>query len=119
MKKLVLIMVLIASSLIVGAANDKENESVNKKNAKVNTTQTVSGQIVDKKTGEPLAGVKVTVIGSKQEVYTDFDGRFSLEASSSRACNLKTDYLSYKTSVHQNLVFKNIGELKISLSTVE
>ena len=39
----------------------------------------LSGTVLDSKTGEPLIGVKVTHIPSGKEVLTDFDGQFRFE----------------------------------------
>jgi len=40
---------------------------------------TISGRVVDSRTGEPLAGVEIVTQGSRDVLVTDADGRFSLE----------------------------------------
>lgn len=40
---------------------------------------TFEGIVTDKTTGEALAGAKVTVVETGKVVYTDFDGKFTLE----------------------------------------
>mgnify|MGYP001545120098 CR=1 FL=1 len=47
------------------------------------TSRMVSGKIVDKQTGETLAGVKVQIKGTNTFCYSDMDGAFSLSAPTS------------------------------------
>ncbi|HET9055869.1 MAG TPA: TonB-dependent receptor [Chitinophagaceae bacterium] len=46
-------------------------------------TKTVTGKVTNNKTGEALAGVSVTVKGTKKGTTTIFDGSFKLEVSAS------------------------------------
>ena len=46
-------------------------------------TRSVSG-IVSDSSGEPLTGVTVVVKGTTSGVQTDFDGKFTIEASSTQ-----------------------------------
>ena len=81
-KTLVLIFLGVCTSLTLLAF-------VNQRNGKSATTATttVCGQVVDKLTGEPLAGVCVTSSGSNA-VYTDFDGNFTIEQPVGNSLNV-------------------------------
>jgi len=57
-------------------------------------TRIVSGLVSDG-AGEPMAGVAVTVKGTKSGTLTDFDGKFSIEASTSQT--LVFSYLGMET----------------------
>lgn len=57
-------------------------------------TRIVSGLVSDG-AGEPMAGVAVTVKGTKSGTLTDFDGKFSIEASASQT--LVFSYLGMET----------------------
>jgi TonB-linked SusC/RagA family outer membrane protein len=57
-------------------------------------TRTVSGVVSDG-TGEPVAGAAVMVKGTKTGTLTDFDGKYSIQASNTQT--LVFSYLSMKT----------------------
>ena len=59
----------------------------------------ISGVVVDKITGEPLAGVEVKMIGSNEKVFTDFDGNFQFTNLPQGAYAIKIDYISYENVV--------------------
>lgn len=54
--------------------------------------QTVKGKVVDK-SGEPLIGVTVQVVGQQGGAVTDLDGNFSINAS--KGATLKFSYIGY------------------------
>ena len=58
-------------------------------------SQDVSGEVTD--SSGPLPGATVLVKGTKQAVQTDFDGKYSIKASSSQV--LVFSYIGYKTTV--------------------
>lgn len=57
------------------------------------TTLSVQGKVIDKNTGEALAGVSVIVSG--QEVFTDFDGNFNISISMDES--VEVSFISYKS----------------------
>lgn len=57
------------------------------------TTLSVQGKVIDKNTGEALAGVSVIVSG--QEVFTDFDGNFNISISLDES--VEVSFISYKS----------------------
>ncbi len=92
MKSLIFTVVLIISLGSAIAENgNKSNASTNNKNA------TVSGKIVDIKTGESVAGACVTVLGTDIKVYTDLDGNYFISNLSSGVHTLNVNMISYKT----------------------
>jgi hypothetical protein len=57
------------------------------------TTLSVQGKVIDKNTGEALAGVSVIVAG--EEVFTDFDGNFNINISLDES--VEVSFISYKS----------------------
>ncbi len=81
-----------------------ENEGTNKiSKPSAATATTINGKIIDKVSGEALVGVKVSIEGTEDVAYTDFDGNFSFSALSPGNYNLQTNYISY-----ENTTFKSI-----------
>jgi len=74
----------------------------------VNTSakSSISGKVVDIKTGEALVGVAVEVEGINQKVYTDLDGNFTISNISPGSYNLVLSLISYKNSLVENLKVK-------------
>ncbi len=60
-----------------------------------NSNNSLTGTIIDSKTGEFLAGVEVMIEGSDLKTYTDFEGKFSFDTLKSGEYKIKTNYLSY------------------------
>lgn len=56
----------------------------------------ITGKVIDKKTGEPLTGVSVKLTGLDLTVYTDFDGNFSVNDVFPGKYDLKVSMLTYK-----------------------
>lgn len=118
MKKIALLITALSIVAISFAGNTNENKKNKKETTKTASTvnqSVITGQIMDELTGEALAGVKVTLVGTTQEVYTDFDGNFTFTSVEAGKNLIKTDYISYKASVHNNV---NANEIKISLSAL-
>lgn len=96
MKKLAIIIVslLVFSTTFATNHNDESGKS---KSAAMTTS--ISGKVLDKITGEALAGVKVSIEGTEQSVYTDFDGNFELGGVKEGQLELKAQFISYKQKV--------------------
>lgn len=114
MKKLAL-LIAISSIVSLSFATNVNDKKESKKQTTTVTQNIISGQIVDENTGEALAGVKVTLVGTTQEVYTDFDGNFVFKGIGAEKHSIKTNLISYKTSVHNNV---NNNGLNIKLSAL-
>jgi len=97
MKKIaILFMSLVVLSTTLLAGNDETGTA---KNAVMTTS--LSGKVLDKVTGEALAGVKVSVQGSEKSVYTDFEGNFEINGIVPGNVELCTTYISYKSNVEK------------------
>ena len=58
---------------------------------------TISGNVVDSETGEPLIGATILVEGTNTGAVTDFDGNFTLENPGQPPFNLIVSYTGYAT----------------------
>lgn len=56
----------------------------------------ISGKIIDKRTGEPITGVSIKLTGLDLTVYTDFDGNFSVSNVFPGKYDLTISMLTYK-----------------------
>jgi hypothetical protein len=56
----------------------------------------LSGKIIDKQTGETLAGVKVQLKGTDKYCYTDMEGRFLFAVSPTAANEVLIDMVGYE-----------------------
>lgn len=94
MKKIVLITLCLLSATLIFAnkVNDGDNKTI-----KGNFTSTqIQGKVIDKITGEDLAGVKIQIEGNENVFYTDFNGNFTIENVSDENVNIDISYISYK-----------------------
>jgi len=99
MKKLVFLFIAL---LVVGLESqainvvtpngDKEIEAVEL--AAIEITS-LSGIVLDNETGEALVGVAIRFEGSKETVYTDFDGNFKIDNVVPGKYNILSSYISY------------------------
>jgi hypothetical protein len=69
----------------------------------MNAKATISGKVVDNKTGESLAGVAISIEGTDLKVYSDLDGSFSINSIEPGKYNLILSLISYKNSLVENL----------------
>lgn len=61
----------------------------------VRQTQSIRGQVIDKKTGEPIIGATVILKGTTVGTITDADGKFTINASLGSV--LKVSFIGFKT----------------------
>lgn len=113
---LLLAILLITATQLVFAGNDNKSTT-----APAAATCSISGKIVDTSTGEALVGVKVSITGTTQVVYTDFDGNFSCNGLNPGNYNIETSYISYESTTFKNVVIQAEKEntLKMTLNPVE
>ena len=88
MKITTLIVAVLISSITLFAVNEK---------APVAATTTIKGQVIDKITGEALAGVKISLVETETIVYTDLEGNFEIINVKAGTHNITTNLISYNT----------------------
>lgn len=95
MKKLVsIISVVLIMAGTSFATNVKSNDKENAKSSSMTTS--INGSVIDKNTGEALAGVKIILNELNQAVYTDFEGNFEFDNVSKGKYTIKAELISYK-----------------------
>jgi len=77
-------------------------------------TRQLSGQVLDAKTGEGLAGVTVLVKGTTNGASTGADGQFALSVPTTGEVQLTISYIGYVT---QTVTAKSQGNLNIRLAS--
>ena len=102
MKRYIILFAALLFSVYAGTAVATEDGDENK----ATKTATVKGQVVDQITGEPLAGVSIEVPGTEEEVYTDFEGKFVIDALPEGKHDLHISYLSYQKEYHKSMQFQ-------------
>jgi len=58
----------------------------------------LKGSVIDSQTGEPLAGVTVTLGDSGEETITDFEGSFEFKGVEPGTTPVSISYISYRES---------------------
>ena len=119
MKRIFFIIIAIVLTVNTFANNEKGNEKKTNKSSTASVTTAINGTVVDQITGEALTGVKVTIEGTNQVVYTDFDGNFSFKSLTPGEYNINVDYISYKANKLQKVNIEGTeNSIKIGLKTV-
>ncbi len=78
---------------------------------------TVSGQIKDNQSGEPLFGTAVVIKGTTEGATTDFDGNFSFQTNQQFPLTLSISFVGYNT---KEVTYTSEGQkLKINLETTQ
>jgi len=72
---------------------DNENTNIS---SEANKTTTISGKIIDIKTGESIVGACITIEGSNLKVYTDLDGNYEINNLKAGIYKLNVNMISYK-----------------------
>ncbi|MGH7451460.1 MAG: carboxypeptidase-like regulatory domain-containing protein, partial [bacterium] len=67
------------------------------------TTGKLAGQVVDKKTGQPLPGVNVTVVGTNLGATTDPDGRYFVLQVSPGSYSVRASIIGYSAVVQTDV----------------
>ena len=82
-------------------------------------TTTVTGQLVDAKTGESLVGATVLVEGTTQAMVTDIDGGFKLNVAPNATLVFKfVGYVEHKQKVDKKGPSVDFGVIKMQQSAV-
>lgn len=78
---------------------------------------TLSGTVVDRETGEGLAGALVKIDGTETTVYTDFDGKFTISVVPG-SYTISTKLISYETALMKVTAESREETIKVSLENV-
>lgn len=105
-RKLIMLQLLLAFSVIAVAQNGK-----------------IKGLVTDKKTNEPLVGATIMLEGTTIGSITDFDGNYVLSNIAPGTYTIRCSFISYETKFLQNITIAANQELefnfKLGESTVE
>jgi outer membrane receptor for ferrienterochelin and colicin len=87
------------------------------------TTGKISGTIIDAKTGEPLPGVNIVVVGTTYGAVTDFEGNYNIINLSPGTYTIKVSAIGY-SSITLNTIKVNIDlttreDFKLSEETIQ
>jgi hypothetical protein len=120
MKKLAtLIVIIFFSSAMVLAENANEEKENAKKSESAVMTTTISGKVFDKITGESLAGVKVSIDGTENTVYSDFDGNFEISNIKPGNHKITATYISYKEREESiNVYIERANDVELAIENV-
>lgn len=93
MKKIAIIALILSLTTLTFAG---ENEILSENHTKTELVKSccIKGQVIDKDTGESLAGVVISTGDVK--VYSDFDGNFIIDNLTLGSHTLKCNMISYK-----------------------
>jgi len=92
MRTINFIILIFIASLVFSANNVKEKEEKT-------TTKSISGKVVDRLTGENLAGVKIEITNTDIVVYSDFEGNFTIAIpSNNEVAEVNISYISYENT---------------------
>jgi len=113
MKKLLLLSIVLLG-LNVSFANSKTEESVTPASTE---NLCIQGNVTDINSGEALAGVKIEIEGTKEVVYTDFEGNFSIVKLKAGNYDLNVSYISYNEVAFEDIKLENSQvSLKLKLT---
>ncbi len=105
-------IVLFALTIIIGncvfAAGDNTTVATNAK-------ASISGKVLDMKTGESLAGVAIQVEGTNTKAYTDLDGSFTVDGLTPGNYNLVLSLISYESSLVENIKLNSNSKENIDI----
>jgi len=116
MKKILfLISLFIAGTLAANLPGEKTASPVSGTLNAPAMTISLTGSVLDKETGESLAGARIQIIETGDEIFTDILGNFTIAAPASGAYTLKVSYISYQEQELTCKPEKNVEERVISL----
>lgn len=115
MKKRSIFFIMFLLISVVMMANDGNGN----KSGKSAATTSLAGKVIDKNSGEYLAGVAVKIEGSDKVVYTDFDGNFEFASLKPGNYHVSTNMISYKeNSENVKISLKDENRVELKLETL-
>lgn len=73
----------------------------------------ITGQVIDATTLQPLQGATVRVVNSTRGAIADGDGRFTLQGLPTGPCELQITYVGYQTLIITDLVVTNVRPVPV------
>lgn len=114
MKRTVLIIIAALAISSVTYCIEKENPTMDKRK-----TTSVVGNVVDKESGESLAGVAIKFSGISQVLYTDLEGQFEIKDVMPGTYEIEADFISYKQTTSKVKVdLKPENNIKVELENL-
>ncbi len=83
------------------------------------TTGKIAGRVIDSKTGEPLIGVNVLIIGTKLGAATDMEGQYFILNIPPGVYELKTSLVGYSSTLIKNVRVSVDQTTKVDFSLTE
>ncbi len=113
--KTTLFSMFVAAMMLMGSVNGFATNTGNI--GEPGKSATAIGKVVDKNTGESLAGALVMVKGTDIKVYSDLEGNFSLPVLSPGTYTIEVSYISYANAEISNVVLnaETATQLEISV----
>lgn len=106
-------MFFMFSTVLTAANKGDENKDDN------NNTAAISGTVIDKASGENLAGVAIKVEGTDIVRYSDLDGNFTIKQLKPGSYNLVLSYISYSNSFVENITLKPGDSKNMNLHLID
>lgn len=107
------ILISLSTSLMAGNEGDGNTSSANKSSA------TINGVVLDKASGENLAGVTIKVEGTDIVIYSDLEGNFVIPDLEPGSYNLVISYISYNRSFVENVTVQGGQARELNIHLVE
>ena len=110
----VLFLMAVSTAMATG---DKDKEKDKNRKADSKELISVTGTILDKETGEALAGVLVKIDETGTSVYSDFEGNFELTVIAG-SYTVSTSMISYESAKVELNAASSEKNITVSLNNV-
>lgn len=89
-------------------------------NANAAAVSSITGMVIDQQTGEPLAGVKLSIEGANKVIYSDLNGNFRITGLTPGEYNITSSFISYASeNLNIDIAAGSPENVKIELSQVQ
>lgn len=80
-----------------------------------NTTGTISGYVIDKKTGETLVGASILIDGTIKGTVSGFDGHFEISGVQPGTYDLKITFVSYTPTILEKIKVEPVKNTQLNV----
>ncbi len=111
------IFTLICISFLLATTSIANENTKAEENAPAIVASSLTGKVIDKTSGEELAGVAVKLEGTKHVAFSDFEGNFSFNNINPGNYKLIVEFISYNKVEAENILVREneIHQLKFGL----